>query len=672
MKQYLVTGYDDDKREDLYRSLQVKAYDVSSRLLERSFVEGNRSYAQAKEESRKAGISLDGLRGRMMTIYGRIAAVGAGDESRRRELFEQLYAFRRSLFSTLYTTIALSAAEMEALGLFLLSGETEMADVRLVLSALMLSQQMVFDARKFALFVDIYCQHGDRDVRQLALIALVFGRPMPMEEALFGKELDDCFTRLAANEDIRIDLVETQLQLLLCADTKDTQQTINDEIIPVLRGSAMSIDFTTDKSEEQLLDELLHPDAEESAIEKIENSLERMRELRDAGADVFFAGFSQTKRYSFFYTLMNWFLPFDIDHPLVAQLSTGGVKKDAIMRMMDMQHFCDSDKYSFFFTFSRVIEQLPPSVVEMLKRGEVESELGDDAPLDTAYRRRLYLQDLYRFYTLYSSKVDFDNPFASEGAMVFFSWERVKRLFGGSNQLLVVARQLLRRNYFSSLDAVLEGEFDELNISYLKIKALSALKKKDYRAAMDWFSRALSFEPENAVLIRRMADTARLMKDYNVAKRLYLSYVELTKDGDGDSAEEEYIYALCCLETKDTQLATDTLYKLYYLHEDDTRYRQALAAALLQAGKVDDARNLFAALADDDLTQEGVVRRALTLWLTHDRKSAINGLQRYAQAEGLSPRELSRLLFAENERCSIGMCDTDLYVVCDLTFEDMS
>ncbi len=662
LKQYLLTGYNDAKRETLYRELTANAYAISSQLYAVALAENNRSYANARTEAANKHVSIDNL----PEVFQQYVS----DFVRKQmspHVCGEVYTFRQDLFTTLYACALLTPSNYQALSDVLTHPTTPVTDVRLILCSLLLAQQMLFDIRRAQLFVDVYCSEIENYLRQMALIAFVLSPPNATEEKLYSEELRELYVRLSTMPNIEKDLLETQLQLLLSADTQAMQKTINDEIIPVLRNGAVSIDLNIEKSEQALLDEILNPDNERKAMEEVEQSIDRMRALRDSGADIFFGGFSQTKRLPFFYTLMNWFVPFDIDHPQVSATTLTDISADAIVELMELQDFCDSDKYSFFFTFAKVVQQLPPQLREMLKRGEIGAELGE-VGRNTANRRRLFLQDLYRFYTLYSSKIDFVNPFDSLETLVFFTREPIRQLVKQEENILLVARQLLKRNYFAPLNTLLDNSFDELNISYLKLKALCEDHQKHYSAAMEWFRRALAFEPNNVTLVKKMAETALLIPDYDLAKQMYSSSIDLS--GEDASEEDEYNYALCCLHTKDTEKAMSILYKLYYLHEENLQYRQALAWGLLISGKYEEAMNIYSAIDNAQLDRNSSVRKALTLWLTHNKMEAVTTLRAFVRTNMLAPQELNTILLEQNAACNMAIEAVDLSVITDLVYDD--
>ena len=62
--------------------------------------------------------------------------------------------------------------------------------------------------------------------------------------------------------------------------------------------------------------------------------------------------------------------------------------------------FCDSDKYSFALGLFSIIDQLPDKIKEMLGNREAfGATVSDEEKSNSTYVRRMYLQDLYRFFS---------------------------------------------------------------------------------------------------------------------------------------------------------------------------------------------------------------------------------------------------------------------------------
>ncbi|MCD8282936.1 MAG: tetratricopeptide repeat protein, partial [Prevotella sp.] len=530
-------------------------------------------------------------------------------------------------------------------------------------------RQLLPDPRKLRIFAEIYSRHTDTDVRQYALIAFLLTRPDATEENLYDDEITKAVDSMETNPDYGRDIEGIQRQLLLAADTKDTQRTINNEILPVLREGAERVGADDNKTESQLIDGIIHPEREEKEEERMEASLDRMRQMREQGADVFFAGFSQAKRFSFFYTLMNWFVPFSIDHPQVASLATGDIPLDTLARIMETQNFCDSDKYSFVLTFSRIAGQLPKQMIDMLRHGEAESGVEAGERGNITFRRSLYLQDLYRFYTLHPMKRDFTDPFSSEKTLVFITWEKIYKSFDGADFVFYIAGQLLERGYFDTFDSAMSLIDGETHPVFLKLKALGEERRGRHTEALEYFRRAAVFEPDNPVLLREMARLAEETDDCDAAKRLRRRVLELRADED-DTAGDELYYALCCLRTGDTKSCLNTLYKLNYLHKDDVRCACALAWGLTLEGRRDEAKKLYEPLSTAEMDYDSVFRKALVLWMTRDKGLAVDTLRTYAKAGNLQPAAVGEALARQNEACRLALSGADIGIITDLAFDE--
>jgi hypothetical protein len=139
----------------------------------------------------------------------------------------------------------------------------------------------------------------------------------------------------------------------------------------------------------------------------------RFSDMEKQGSDIYFGGFSQMKRFPFFYTLSNWFVPFYLGHPALESVRKKLGENKFLQILFNSGPFCDSDKYSFALAMGSIIDKIPDSVKEMLNSGEavlgpVASNIDKES---TTFLRRSYLQDLYRFFRLYPYRQDFRNPF---------------------------------------------------------------------------------------------------------------------------------------------------------------------------------------------------------------------------------------------------------------------
>ena len=222
------------------------------------------------------------------------------------------------------------------------------------------------------------------------------------------------------------ELTELQLQLIYCADAEGDRRTIQEEIMPeLMKGSNLRVTgHGIEEVEEDPMEDVLNPGASERRMENMEAAMNKMMEMQKQGSDIYFGGFSQMKRFPFFYDICNWFLPFDMSHPAVSKVMKGARWSSLLRKMLDINRFCDSDKYSFVLAFEQVMNQMPDNLMKMLERGEENALLYDmdkgvanAADMESpAFIRRMYLQGLYRFFMVYSGRSMFRNPFVDAQA----------------------------------------------------------------------------------------------------------------------------------------------------------------------------------------------------------------------------------------------------------------
>ena len=101
------------------------------------------------------------------------------------------------------------------------------------------------------------------------------------------------------------------------------------------------------------MEDILHPGASEERMEKLEATYRRMMDMQKQGADIYFGGFSQMKRFPFFYDISNWLVPFYIQHPDIQQYVSRMEGNRFLQHIMANNMFCNNDKYSFVIYANR-------------------------------------------------------------------------------------------------------------------------------------------------------------------------------------------------------------------------------------------------------------------------------------------------------------------------------
>lgn len=696
MQDYVASDADDAGRGELYDDLKYRAYVVLAHLTATTIAKSNPTFAGAQALSQRNPVDYTEIESRLDWFYSEVALSRLPGAVMRSRLVQErtggrttdspidgLYEYRQRLFASVYTTLALSASEAEALERYLLSPKVDYPDARLLLSALLLSQNTLFDVRKFRLLVKVYTSSLDPDIRQIALVVLAMTDQKEIRKDSYPYyELRPAVQELLCSEHIREDVVGLQIQVLHCMRTEQTSRTIQDEILPTIHKSATGLRPDADKTRlderippcaDALLDDLLRPGRTDPAGEKMEESLNRMREMQQSGVDVFFSGFSHAKRFVFFHTLMNWFVPFSIDHPQIQSLRLAPLSAEQVEKMLMSQPFCDSDKYSFYITLSTVINRIPDEMIDILKKGAIPQEA--DMNADTACRRRLYLQDLYRFFNLYTAKSDFLNPFRDEESALFVCGDVFQMVLCGIGKVLPIARFLLKHGEYKMLERLLASYQDPLDPAYAKLKALMYSGLQQWADALTCFKEALYFEQENYALVHKTAVTAMQSQEYELAVTLF---DRLILEGKEEllSPEDEYCYAFCLMRGLNYSKALQILQKLDYLYEGNAKYGLLLATVYVKNKDRQNALNRLFSVDDDSLKtdnetgQSQLILKSLLLWCVGERTLATDLMTSIVRETDVSRETLSEEITFVQTRFNLPISMQDQFILIDLATDN--
>ena len=419
MTDYWKRGFKDPQLPALYQSLLQRVYVLSANI-SRSYAIGHNSFLSSiylRQHMSARDWSPQNIREELETFVSDVAILELEPPQKRevkqRELYRQHQhdmnvLFDRILTSDIWTDgIATMVEEM------LLSPTVDTNDQQLIISSIMLSTIEHFDMAKFRTLIHVYEKAIDERVRQRALVGWVMTLDSGLAASIYPEQID-LVHQLLEDENHCKELVELQEQIVFCMNAEQDTQTIQREIMPDLMKN-QSFRMTRngiEETEEDPMEDILHPGEQERKMEKMEASFQRMVNMQKQGSDIYFGGFSQMKRFTFFSELSNWFVPFYPNHPDVVEVMDKTGLTRFLNVMVEKGPFCNSDKYSFVFAFQQVINQIPQNMREMLERGEATfNELATEELESPAYIRRTYLQDLYRFFRLFPLRVAFVNPF---------------------------------------------------------------------------------------------------------------------------------------------------------------------------------------------------------------------------------------------------------------------
>lgn len=436
-----------------------------------------------------------------------------------------------------------------------------------IVSAITLGLLDYFDHRKFILLIEFITRHDDQ-VYQRALTGLILCLLRHDTRITFYPEL---LSKLKALRDDETLVPEAELIMMQLLQARETEKIIHEfetEVLPEMKKMMPRIEDKlqlNDQSDDEML-EGKNPGWKDmiGEVPGLFEKIEKFSKLQMEGGDVFMSTFSQLKRFDFFNTLSNWFVPFYADHPEIAIGATE--KEDVHQRLLESLekafYICNSDKYSFAINFRVIPEQQRTMILtnfeaEFAQMKEMASEeqiLDKSITSNAAFIQ--YIQDLYRFFKLYPFRVEFEDVFQLN--MTFGNLHFYKEIFDRPAFVeKIAAFHFEKNNYDIAIESWQEvmsrngpqsEYFEKIGYCHQKSGRLSAavefykkaelfdadrqwilkklgwcyLKLNDYQNALVYFEDAVKHQPEDLTIQLHIGQCYLQLKSYEKALHHYL------------------------------------------------------------------------------------------------------------------------------------------------------
>lgn len=626
MVDYWRNGIKDLQRQELFGKLLQKLYvlfanvAIYRRVQTSSFLSG--IYSQARQSQRDWSVAS--IRNEMENFVSEVALLEFEKEDKRATKKQELYKIHYQKMNALFNYVLTTRMWSDSVGRdfldLLLSPTVDSIDQQLLTTGIMLSLMNQFDLVKFRLLVEVYSHSQDEQVRQRALVGWVFGVDDDMD--IIYPEQRKLIREMCNMEQVCSELTELQMQLVYTINAEKDNDTLQKEIMPDLVKNHFRI--TRDgiqENEDDPLEEVLNPDASEQRMEQLEALIQRMDKLQKQGSDIYFGGFSQMKRYPFFYDISNWLIPFFLEHPDLAQYVNNIEEVGFVETILKRGMFCNSDKYSFVVVANQIFSQLPENFRLMIQQHEIsQMELPAEEEQTPTFLRRIFLMDLYRFFKLFPNRSSFNNPFDSKlinsDVTNFFS----HFVFWGTPldaHKHSVVRIMKKLHY----DKMAENVLDSIPMNLHDVQYY--LWKGDYDSAL-----RLEQDNERALSGKaRACFKASLYIDANECyDRLLLLY----------PGNKNYMLnkAVCLVRMEEYEDALKLLYHLDYEYSDEPNIQRVLAWTLTCDGKTEQAERIFLLIKESSCqTSEDALNYGYCLWLMNRVDDAVASFKQYIALE---------------------------------------
>ena len=646
MQDYWRRGYKDPQLPQLYDKLLYRMYvlyanvSTNHRVLHSPFMSG--LFMRTHLSPRDWSVQI--MREQLESFVSDVAMLDLEpphtSQERRKELFSQHHKLIGDIFAHILISEIWTDGQGEAMEQLLLSPTVDSIDQQIIVSAITLAAMNCFDMAKFRTLMHVYQQSSDEHVRQRALVGWVFCIDNELYGSLFP-EMEELIKQALEDPNCGKELAELQRQVYYCMSAEEDRETIQNEIMPDLIKNQANISRNgiLEQDEESVLNDILHPGEEEENLEKMESSLRRMIDMQKQGSDVYFGGFSQMKRFPFFSEIHNWFTPFYYDHPAISQSREKFNEVKFLKAIVDYAPFCNSDKYSFALVFESVLRQIPEQVREMLNRGEAQmvQKLGANELSSPAYIRRTYLQDFFRFFRLYSQRIEFRDFFTNnERRCMFFHYP----IFLSTNlqsHFFDLVTFLVKRNRKDDASLLL-GDINEDVCDTYDYHMLCAYLDEEPEKH---YKRALELSPNNERALWGLAKEMFGNEKYQESLDIYNQLVEINPDKKSYQLNK----AVCLTNLYRYDEAEQILFRLNYENSDDLNVARVLAWALTCDDKFEQAGRLYEQIMAEEAPTEGdYLNYGFYLWFTGRIDEAANCFREVQNVYGLITDE-SNLLY---------------------------
>ena len=552
-----------------------------------------------------------------------------------------------ALFTHLWTQGPWDAATASDADNLLLSSTITKNDQSTIVSAVTLSLLRMFDPLKLLFLCDAY-YHPEAMVSTRALVGIVIACHCWCDRIEYYPEAKARLSLLCEDPLISEQVCEVILQFTRSTHTEEVDRKMREEIIPELMKNPNLRHMPNIKSQDTNTDDI-NPDWEQWMHESgLEESMREISEWQMEGVDVNMSTFAQLKRYPFFYTISNWFRPFDAWQADMLDI-IGSPKSPAnpiANTILQSNYMCDSDKYSFCYAIREIPQMQREAMMSQLEeQNRALKEQADMPDMKRMSRQttqsimRQYVQNLYRFFKLFPNVQEFDNPFQHltssphpKNPLHHLICEP-EHLFKLINLNIKQKHYLRATDYFYKLkqyhpECLEATQLQQLGLCYQKLDM--------YEEAIKAYTKADLLKPDSYWTIHHLAQCHHECENYDKA----IEYYEMAQSMKPDNLSLIFHLAELHHAQGNYAEALPYLHKIDYHHPDSLKTIRLLAECHLFDLKLEQATKYYTRMTTqhaDALTSTDWRNAAYTHWLTDRRTECFRCLLRAEETLNTQP-----------------------------------
>ena len=612
MLQYFEQGVTDDQRPNVYKNIQRQAILLNEQI----GYEQRLSISTIEKDNTATNQDLIQLVSKLELMQ---------DNNQEHQNCTNILFNKIWRVSGLWTTQEFNTVSQ------LLSGDTICQNDKLIIiSAITLAVLEQFDNLKYNVIISMLASNI-WPIRARAAVGTVLIAFRKKHILTFFPEISAQLSLLSDNTDICSILCSTWFYFIRTIEVKDIEDTMVQDILPsIVRQSQQTLDELDD----------LNPEWEKlSSDSNLQNTIEQLNKLQEEGADVYISTFRPLMNIPFFYKTINCLRPFDINLPQVAtainKISSG---KNTLVQLLEKSFMmCDADKYALCFTLASVnSEQISLFTNQLEEQNELvnssfKSKLDSMSSVAlTESAARLYIQDLYRLFTIhwknYSDQTD-NNIF--NGNDWFETDTVLSPILSNSNLSNKILDFYIRKGYYDFAYLQCQSiisQYDKSSLNYKfyqKFGFATEHKKSNginkWKDAADLYNRADLLKPGQMWTWRHLANAYQHLDMWEKAAEYWESVLNGQQDNIDTLCKTAHAYFMA----GDHDKALSLYYKAYYLSPDSSDIVIQIAIILTIQHKSDTANKYIEKINATKLSSTDLISYGHVHWLNGHNAQAI-------------------------------------------------
>lgn len=574
----------------------------------------------------------------------------------------------RNLFDIVWTSPIWREDDYEFVRNLLSDAEYDATRKCLIVSSVMLSTLTFFDELKLRVLIKSL-DNVEQNVRMRAFVGMILVLAQYPDKSKLYPSIERELHPFMKQERFAKEIVQLQMQILLCLDTPKFEHKVKEDIMPSIIETSKKL--RTDMKNINLEDFNSQVDSYtekadwETSNHDVDEKVKSLLDLQRKGADVFIGQFKMVKQnFPFFNVAANWFMPFTQEHPDLPK----NIYHTPIISLIEKNYnLCESDKYSF----SLIIGQMLSANMGADAIKEMNEQMGEI--LDNSFPKnkqsaeniqqimRSYMLDLYRYFTLFRLRDEMIAPFKTN--LFVAQWELFKPLFSHNNDLQVLADFCFELENYDLASKLYEMKQCTAK-DYQKI-GFCYHKKHQFSKAKMFYEKADTAMPNQPWTLMQLGNCSRSLGDYNNALVYYGQIVKI---------QPENVSALlrmgeCMIYNEDYSNALQKLFKAYYFCPDNSAVIRSIAWCYFKNKQREEAEKFYVKLFSKQPTPIDFLNAGHVAWVSDNMSLAIERYLQYVQQQKI-PKELIDNIFEEDREClqSYGINANDISLMCDILY----